>query len=129
MNRLHEWETAEIIIRLWGAKDPLEYTERSDPSQRLQSPDESNKSVVTYMQNRGLRQSKRVKDIKHLGEYRTVVITRATTVKDIKVNVIPISCFFFFFWPNEELILFLTVTLRNLFSLSIVLVFCPPNQL
>ncbi|KAF5380840.1 hypothetical protein D9615_004069 [Tricholomella constricta] len=69
-----DWTSAEIIIRMGGAKP------------KLKPENDSKKGLQTYSKA-GARQSKRLRQIKELGEKRRLTISKSTTVKEIKVMI------------------------------------------
>ncbi|KAF8643800.1 hypothetical protein AX16_008818 [Volvariella volvacea WC 439] len=73
--RLYDWESTEITIRLWGTKNPLEASKEKS----------SQKQIITYSRKAGSRQSKRLRGVKELGERRKLTVSKAITLKDIKV--------------------------------------------
>ncbi|TFK76330.1 cysteine proteinase [Pluteus cervinus] len=74
--RLFDWEITEITVRLWGDKDPL--------APPVDEPVRG-KAIKSYSHKKGSRQSKRLREIKALGEQRKITVTRSSTVKDVKV--------------------------------------------
>lgn len=77
LKRKTDWDNAEIIVRFCGSK-----TETSNikvPSQR--------KPITTYSCNAGVRQSKRLRQIKEHGERRRFPVSKSTSLKEIKIMI------------------------------------------
>ncbi|PPQ64679.1 hypothetical protein CVT26_002769 [Gymnopilus dilepis] len=74
-SRKIEWDTAEIVIRFCRPE--------SSGFTRTQSPP---KHVKIYDRNNATRQSRRLRENKGHGQRRKITVTKATTVKDIKIQ-------------------------------------------
>ncbi|TFK42426.1 hypothetical protein BDQ12DRAFT_644097 [Crucibulum laeve] len=86
VKRKSDWDSADIVIRLCGPKNSS-----TEPDLSL------HKALITYSRKAGARQSKRLRQIKELGERRRLRVSKSTTVKEIKVMiqddfVIPTIC-------------------------------------
>ncbi|RDB21476.1 Ubiquitin carboxyl-terminal hydrolase 48 [Hypsizygus marmoreus] len=91
LKRKTDWTSADITIRLAG-----------QPKKEKES---KTTSLLTYSTS-GARQSKRLRQIKELGEKRRLTISKSTTVKQIKIMVqdelsIPTICQRLFYQGNE----------------------------
>ncbi|OBZ75519.1 Ubiquitin carboxyl-terminal hydrolase 48 [Grifola frondosa] len=85
--RRSTYEMTEITVRVLGPSDPIPSTDsyREEPSQpRHISPQPT---LLTYGSRKagGLRKSHRIRQVKEPGKRRRVTITKAMTVKELKV--------------------------------------------
>lgn len=76
-NRKTDWDNAEIIVRFCDSKTRTSNVKV--PSQR--------KPITTYSCNAGVRQSKRLRQIKEHGERRRFSVSKSTSLKEIKIMV------------------------------------------
>ena len=78
----------EITIRVLGPNDPV-----PTPQTYNQEPIQPSKPVQTTLttyskrQNEGHRKSKRIRQVKEYGKRRKITITKAMSVKELKIMV------------------------------------------
>ncbi|KAH9483698.1 Ubiquitin carboxyl-terminal hydrolase 48 [Psilocybe cubensis] len=96
-----EWETAEIYIRIRGPEEPKSSNIDSE------SPPKIKPKPATYGRNTdGSRQSRRLRQMKEQGQRRRVQVSKATTVKELKMMAneefsIPTICQRLFYQGRE----------------------------
>ncbi|KDQ60999.1 hypothetical protein JAAARDRAFT_204773 [Jaapia argillacea MUCL 33604] len=82
--RKANFEEAAVTVRLLGPKDdPSECTLSRDQVKDVKRPSQP----AAILGTRGIRQSKRLRQVKVSGERRRVMITKSTTLKDIKLKL------------------------------------------
>ena len=81
------YETTEISVRILRAGEP---TPRPETYAKQQSqPQDAQPTLVTYGSRKigGMRQSKRIRQVKELGKRKKLTIMPAMTVKELKIQV------------------------------------------
>ncbi|KAI0374832.1 cysteine proteinase [Pilatotrama ljubarskyi] len=86
IQRRTSFDMTEITIRVLGPKDPIP-TADSYSEEPLQPTKPVQTTLLTYSkrQNEGYRKSRRIRQVKEYGKRRKITITKAMTVKDLKV--------------------------------------------
>ncbi|KAI0362032.1 cysteine proteinase [Trametes cingulata] len=86
LQRRTSFDMTEITIRVLGPKDPIR-TADSYSEEPLQPTKPVQTTLLTYSkrQNEGYRKSRRIRQAKEYGKRRKITITKAMTVKDLKV--------------------------------------------
>lgn len=89
--RKSSYDKTELTIRILRADDPTPTPETY--AKQLSQPQETQPTLITYGSRKvgGLRQSKRIRQVKDLGRRKKLVITPQTTVKELKMQVSPRS--------------------------------------
>ncbi|KAI0670438.1 cysteine proteinase [Trametes maxima] len=83
------FDMTEITIRVLGPNDPAPtpQTYNEEPAQPAKPAQSTQTTLLTYSkrQTEGYRKSRRIRQVREHGKRRKVTITKATTVKDLKV--------------------------------------------
>ncbi|KAH7929713.1 cysteine proteinase [Leucogyrophana mollusca] len=89
MKRRSDYDLTELTIRILGAKDPIpspDQTPHDNPAPH-KTGDQREPLAYGSRKGAGTRQSKRIRQVKEAGEKRKLMVSKLTTVKDIKVMV------------------------------------------
>ncbi|KAI9064377.1 cysteine proteinase [Trametes sanguinea] len=86
LKRRTSFDMTEITIRILGPNDPIPTAQtRDDEPVQVPKPIQTTLTTYSKSQNEGLRKSKRIRQVREYGKRRKITITKAMSVKDLKV--------------------------------------------
>ncbi|KAH7913760.1 hypothetical protein BJ138DRAFT_1145448 [Hygrophoropsis aurantiaca] len=87
LKRRSDYELTELTVRILGAKDPIPNPDQPESSTSHKINSEADLRESSNRKGAGTRQSKRIRQAKDAGEKRRLMVSKVTTVKDIKVMI------------------------------------------
>ncbi|KAL7283349.1 hypothetical protein ACG7TL_002778 [Trametes sanguinea] len=86
LKRRTSFEMTEITVRILGPNDPIPTAQTRD-DEPVQVPKPVQTTLTTYSKrhNEGHRKSKRIRQVREYGKRRKITITKAMSVKELKV--------------------------------------------